>query len=706
MTVLRNLLTILVATLLVFSASGVSAQTAVLIADQMYLDANGNLVADGNVEAFHTDLKFTATKVVYSQTSDTLVITGPIFLFDQQTGTEFQAEAAELDPELLEGVMSGARLVLEKQLQLAAVELSRSEGRYTQLYKVAATSCNICGDDSPPIWQIRAKEVVHDAETRQLYFSEAQFLVLDMPVAVVPRLRMPDPTLKRSNGFLVPSGRSNTLLGIGIKVPYFLTLGDHRDVTITPYLSAETTTLEYTHRQKFVEGNLFVQGAFSRDALSPGATRYYVFANGSTSLPLGYRLSYDVEATSDTSYLLDYGYSGKDRLDSAISAARVERNLMIHGDFIHFQTLRETEKNATQPTVLLETTYQKRLPNAFWGGELRLNAEAHAHYRYSNENVNGRDVSRTRANAEWVRSDVYENGFLTDLHAQFEIGASAIAQDNTVDQRVINATPAAYASMRWPLGKTTENARFILEPVAQIAWSETATQLTNEESTRVEFDEANLLDFSRFPAADRVEEGVRLAYGTRWSMLQNNGVKTTLQFGQVVRQQADSDLSRTSGLMGTKSDWLIAGQLLTPNGVQLLSRGIFDENFSFSKAENRLTWDNDWIDVTATHLWLNTDLDEGRSEVLSEINLSTKIDLTRNWSGLFDWQYDLAAERVVRAGVGLEYGNECIDMLLSASRRFTVSSTVDPSTDYDFRIGLRGFGAGRSGSDIIRTCGS
>lgn len=706
MTVLRNLSILLWATLVAFSASSVVAQTAVLIADQMYLDANGDLVADGNVEAFHTDLKFTATKVVYSQAGDTLVISGPIFLFDQQTGAEFQADAAELDPEFLEGVMSGARLVLEKQLQLAAVELSRTEGRYTQLYKVAATSCKICGDDSPPIWQIRAKEVVHDTETRQLYFTDAQFLVLDIPIAVVPRLRMPDPSLKRSSGFLVPSGRSNTLLGIGIKVPYFLTLGDHRDVTVTPYLSSETTTLEYTYRQKFVDGDLTAQGAFSRDALSPGFTRYYVFANGNTSLPLGYRLSYDIEATSDTSYLLDYGYSGKDRLDSAISATRVERNLAIQGDFIHFQTLRETEQNATQPTVLLETTYQKRFPNAIWGGEIRLNGEAHAHYRYSNENVNGRDVSRTRANAEWVRSDVFENGVLTDVHAQFEIGASAIAQDNTVDQRVINAIPATYANMRWPLGKTTENARLILEPMVQIAWSETATQLTNEESTHVEFDEANLLDFSRFPAADRVEEGVRLAYGARWSRLQNNGVKTTLQAGQVLRQQSDSDLSRTSGLMGTKSDWLIASQILTPSGFELLSRGIFDENFSFSKAENRLTWDNDWIDVTATHLWLNTDPDEGRTEVISEINLATKMDLNRNWSGLFDWQYDLSEERVVRAGVGLEYGNECVDMLLSASRRFTASNTVDPSTDYDFRIGLRGFGAGRSGSDIIRTCGS
>lgn len=706
MTVLRNLSILLWATLVAFSASSALAQTAVLIADQMYLDANGDLVADGNVEAFHTDLKFTATKVVYSLASDALVISGPIFLFDQQTGAEFQADAAELDPELLEGVMSGARLVLEKQLQLAAVELSRTEGRYTQLYKVAATSCKICGDDSPPIWQIRAKEVIHDTETRQLYFTDAQFLVLDIPIAVVPRLRMPDPSLKRSSGFLVPSGRSNTLLGIGIKVPYFLTLGDHRDVTFTPYLSSETTTLEYKYRQEFVDGDLTAQGAFSRDALSPGFTRYYVFAKGSTSLPLGYRLSYDIEATSDTSYLLDYGYSGKDRLDSALSSTRVERNLAIQGDFIHFQTLRETEQNATQPTVLLETTYQKRFPNAVWGGEIRLNGEAHAHYRYSNENVNGRDVSRTRANAEWVRSDVFDNGLLTDVHAQFEIGASAIAQDNTVDQRVINAIPAAYANMRWPLGKTTEKARLILEPMVQIAWSETATQLTNEESTRVEFDEANLLDFSRFPAADRVEEGVRLAYGARWSRLQNNGVKTTLQAGQILRQQADSDLSRTSGLMGTKSDWLIAGQILTPSGVELLSRGIFDENFSFSKAENRLTWENDWIDVTATHLWLNTDPDEGRTEVISEINLATKMDLNRNWSGLFDWQYDLAEERVVRAGVGLEYWNECIDMLLSASRRFTASNTVDPSTDYDFRIGLRGFGAGRSGSDIIRTCGS
>lgn len=705
---MKILMTIWAALFLAFVGGPVLAQTtepAVLLADRMYIRTDGVLVAEGNVQAHQGTIRLTARRITYSQAEDRLRVTGPIRLVDSESGVEVFADDAELDPQLIEGLMYGARLVLDRQLQLAAVELNRSEGRYTQLYKVAATSCRICSD-LPPIWQIRAREVVHDAETRQLYFQDAQFLVFDLPVVAVPRLRLPDPTLARATGLLVPSGRSSTVLGTGIKVPYFIAMGDSRDLTLTPYLSTETTTLEYRYRQAFVDGRLQAEGAFSSDRLQPDELRYYLFADGQTQLPLGYTLNYDIEATSDPAYLLDYGYSGKDRLDSAIGVQRIQRNLAIEGEFINYRTLRETEQNATQPTLVGDFSYQKRLPDAFLGGELRLTADALALYRESTTNVDGRDVARANATVQWLRSDVLGNGLVFDLSGQLDLGAAAIAQDNTVDQDVFNATPALYTNLRWPLSKTNENATFVLEPVVQLAWSDSVTEIANEESTRVEFDDANLLDFSRFPAPDRTEEGVRMAIGGSFSRIGRDGEYARLSLGRVLRDIADPDLSTTSGLSGVRSDWLVAGKLSTLNGLEMISRALIDEQFDLSKTETRLGWDTGWGNINATHIWLPVDPDEDRTAAINEVTLSTSIELSRYWTGLVDWQYDLASERSVRASLGVEYKNECLDMRLAASRRFTNTTSIDPSTDYDFRIGLRGFGAGRSGSDIIRTCGS
>ena len=181
-------------------AAPLAAQTAVLIADSMTVGTDGVLTAQGNVEALQGDLSLTADQIIYDPLTDTLNLVGPIRLQDG-SGAVIFADEAELDPQLIEGIMTGARLVLDQQLQLAAVELTRSEGRFTQLYKTVATACRINGDGSPPIWQIRAEKVVHDAQTRQLYFENAQFRVLDVPIAVIPQLRMPDPTLERSTGF-------------------------------------------------------------------------------------------------------------------------------------------------------------------------------------------------------------------------------------------------------------------------------------------------------------------------------------------------------------------------------------------------------------------------------------------------------------------------------------------------------------------------
>ena len=258
----RLLLTLLVALGLPAAAQD-SERPAVLVADDLFITRDRELVAQGNVEAFQGTTRIRASAIRYNDETGALVIEGPIVLNDGD-GTVILADAAELDQGLQNGLLRGARMVLNQQVQMAAVQIDRVEGRYSQLYKTAVTSCKTCNDGELPLWQIRARRVVHDTVAQQLYFDDATFHIRSVPVFYLPRLRLPDPTLDRADGFLAPSIRTTSLLGTGLKLPYFITLGESRDLTLTPYLSSSTRTLEFRYRQAFTNGDIEFD-AYTRD---------------------------------------------------------------------------------------------------------------------------------------------------------------------------------------------------------------------------------------------------------------------------------------------------------------------------------------------------------------------------------------------------------------------------------------------------------
>ncbi|MEO0634278.1 MAG: LPS-assembly protein LptD, partial [Pseudomonadota bacterium] len=248
------------------------APPAILVADEIVITADRELIASGNIEAFQGTTRMTAQRISYDPDTETLLITGPITI-DDGNGAVILADQAQLSRDLQDGLLTGARLVLDDQLQLAAVQMNRVGGRYTQLYKTAVTSCRICENDPrPPLWQIRAKRIVHDREAQQLYFDEAQLLWRNTPIFYLPRLRMPDPTLDRASGFLFPEVTSNSRLGTGIKVPYFIKLGNHRDLTLTPYLSNQTRTLEFRYSRPFAAGASHSKGLPAVTICSQGPT--------------------------------------------------------------------------------------------------------------------------------------------------------------------------------------------------------------------------------------------------------------------------------------------------------------------------------------------------------------------------------------------------------------------------------------------------
>ena len=687
---------------------------AVLVADNVFITRDRTLVAQGNVEAFQGTTRLRARAIRYNEATGGLQIEGPITITEGDD-TVTLADAAELDQGLQNGLLTGARLILNQQLQLAANQITRVEGRYSQLYKTAVTSCHICTDGKAPLWQIRARRVVHDQLEQQLYFDDAQFLIRNTPVFYLPRLRLPDPTLKRATGFLIPSIRSTSQLGIGIKIPYFIRIGDHKDLTVTPYLSSATRTLELRYRQAFVRGRIEFNGALSRDDERPGATRAYLFGRGDFDLRRNYKLHFDVQAVSDNAYLSDYGYSAQDRLTSELTVSRTRRDEYIRGSFFIFESLREDEVNDTLPTIALDGEYERRYFPRTFGGELRFNLQAHSHIRTSDlpfdsadldTIVDGRDVARLNGSFEWLRRATYRSGLVTDFRTGLSFNAFDITQDDTFAQNHAEIVPHAALALRYPMVRRGAGGVVqTLEPLVQLAWTGgNRLDIPNEESTRVEFDQGNLLALSRFPRPDRRERNGVAAIGLNWARFDPNGWDTHLTLGQVLRKTPDTSFSDSSGLTGTVSDFLVAGQIKTNTGITLTGRSLFDEDFDFAKAELRGEWTFARGRLGGSYIWLAADPAEDRAQDVSEIFLNGDYAINKHWTASADWRFDVADDRAATAGLGLTYNNECVSVNLSTRRRFATSTSVEPSTDFGFNIGLRGFSALPSAEKSAFSC--
>ncbi|MEL6682671.1 MAG: LPS assembly protein LptD [Pseudomonadota bacterium] len=680
-----------------------SQGAATLVADTVTVTDQSQLVASGNIEVFYLGDRLTAEKIVYDGATDHLTITGPIVI-QTADGTILTADQGRMDPQLQNGMLQGARIVLDQQLQLAANQIDRQDGRYLQLYKSSATSCQVCGDQ-PPLWEIRAERVVHDTQERLLYFTNATFRIRGIPVFWVPRMRLPDPTLDRATGFLEPEQRNTTQLGTGIKVPYFITLGDHADLTVTPYISPETRALELIYRQAFATGRINIEGAVSNDTLV-GNGRSYVFADGRFALPDDVQLTFDIEAVSDRAYLLEYGYSDKDRLDSAIGLLRVTDTTLAQTRLTYYQSLRDGESNTSLPPIIADARYQNRLRPAF-GGTLTIDASLDAAYRFSDEDgESGRDVARVGVGGTWQDSWILPGGFVSNVQTALRGDVYNVADDSDFPDADLRVVPSIGGTVRWPIGRQTSGVtQHLIEPTVSLSFSDSiGTSPPNEDSTRSELDVGNLFDTSRFAGEDAVETGTQAAAGVTWTRIGGLGATSTLSFGRVWRSEADDTFTVASGLEEMQSDWLIGGQVLLPGGFVLDARGLIDDTTEVNRADARIAWQNNTVSLDAAYIWQSADPGEDRPDTISEWSFDADFELTEAWSLALDARYDVAADRPVRGGIGIEWQNECVKLDVSASRRFTSSDSVEPTTDYRVRASVTGFSAGRASRDLATGC--
>ena len=687
------------------------AEPATLVADSLQIAGDSKLIAQGGVEVFFQGRRLTAERIVYDQKAGRLTIEGPIRLTEESGKTVILASQADLAADLTEGLLSSARVVLNNQLQMAATEARRFGGRYLQLDNAVASSCRVCAGSETPLWEIRARRVTHDQTERQIYFDHAQLRLGGVPVFYIPRLRLPDPTLKRANGFLLPRLSSSTTLGTGVELPYFLTLGPSRDLTVTPFVTtanARSVTLRY--RQAFRKGNITITSALAKDARVDDL-RGYVFADGSFALPYAYRLSFHGELASDPSFLSDYDVTEEDRLTSYVDVTRVRREELVYGTLKGIKSLRSAENDSSTPSLVGDAIWQKRFSG--YGGTGTLRFASHGHLRSSTSELDvdgdtvpdGRDVARASAGADWRRDWMLAGGVLGSVLGDARLDLYDVAQDPELSGSSARLWGAVGAELRWPLVKTGQNGvRQVLEPIMQIiAAQATDTAVPNEDSILVEFDEASLLSLNRYPGADAVETGLHANLGLSWTRYDPDGWTLGTTVGRVFRMDDETEFSTASGLGGTSSDWLAAAHLDTGTGLSAAGRIIADDALNVARGEVQLQYAKDSVSLGSGYIWSIADPAEFRSEDVSELVMTADYGLTEFWKASASGRYDFAAESASRAALGLRFRNECVLLDLSLSRRFSSSTTVRADTRVGVKLELTGFGSGGSAGPA-RTC--
>lgn len=681
------------------------AEPVALIADRIEYDSNtGVVTASGDVQVFHQGQTLTADEIVYDSRADRVSASGEIVLRTDRGETVF-ADAAALDADLRNGIVEGARSVIEGDGKIAAVEARRIDGRYNVLEKAVFSPCEVCAEKPVPLWRIRAERILHDQEAGEIHYEDAQLDLFGVPIAYLPYFRHPSPEVERATGFLPPEITRDRGYGLAIKAPFYFVIDENSDFTITPFLmSADGAVVELEYRRRFENGRMDLQvitGVTDYDDDGFGArARVGAFGEGRFLVDEGLHAGFDLAVAADDPFLRRYDYTERDRLTSEAFLRYYDGANYATGSVFFLQSLRDNDPQDAIPLGLPEVSFRRVMATPGIGGELGFGFDAIGLVR-----DDGRDVGRASLSADWSRREILPSGLVLRGFAEAQADFYAIGDDPAFGDDAARFSPRIGAEARMPFIKTAENGgTHLVEPIVQLVYAPEVTQgdIPNEDSQIVEFDEMNLFEPDRFAGFDRRETGAWVTLGAKYEYFDLEGFTFRAAGGRVLRIEDDRVFSAASGL-NSDSDWVAAASVGYDDWLEFGGRLRFDDDFEIGRAEvgGRVIYDP--VTVYGYYLYRQRDATQASPVDRSEVNFGGSIALDRNWTIGGEFTRDLIRDRFVTVGGVLTYEDECAGFDVYVQEREVQSDDAPTGTTVGFRVRL--FGAGSSNrSKASGTC--
>lgn len=541
-------------------------QPITFTADSVEYDRENSLViADGHVEAWQNDSVLRADQITFDRNTGVAAAKGNVALL-QPDGQVLFADYAELTQDMKNGVLRDVRAIMAENARMAANGARRTDGEINEMSKVVYSTCNLCATDPtrPPLWQIRALSAVQDLEHKKIEYQDAVMEMYGVPIAYMPYFWHVDPSVKRGSGLLIPSMGASSYLGAFYAQPYYWVIDDQSDATFTPLVATRTLPqLSVEYRRRFNNGSLLLDGSVGYLDNSPQAT---IYSKGQFSLDDTWRWGFNVARASSENYVRDFHlgtYLGNQPivLTSQIYAEGFGQGAYSRFDTRFYQTLTDAVASDKLPVVLPRYQYSYFGEPDILGGRLSLDVGAFNVLR-----TVGTDTRRASLTVNWSRPFVGALGDLWKITLHNDtIGYNANAfneQPNFGPVSQIDrarSQPQAALDFHWPFMRDSGAwGTQIIEPIAQIVVGPQVgrsqnVKYPNEDSLDLEFSDANLFGFNRYPGIDRLDGGVRanVALHSTWYLA---GTTFDGLLGQSYRTNTDNQYAEASGLHDQVSD--------------------------------------------------------------------------------------------------------------------------------------------------------
>ncbi|HEY2621764.1 MAG TPA: LPS assembly protein LptD [Acetobacteraceae bacterium] len=541
-------------------------QPVTFTADSVEYDRENSLViADGHVEAWQNDSVLRADHMTFDRNTGVAAVKGNVALL-QPDGQVIFADYAELTQDMKNGVFRDVRAIMAENGRMAANGARRTDGEINEMSKVVYSTCNLCAKDptKPPLWQIRALSAVQDLEHKKIEYQDAVLEMYGFPVGYMPYFWHVDPSVKRGSGLLIPSLGYSSHLGAFYAQPYYWVIDDQSDATFTPMITTSAgPQLSVEYRRRFNNGSLLLDGSVGYLDNSVQAT---IYSKGQFSLDDTWRWGFDIARASSADYVRDFQLGGQLGNQPVLLASQVYGEGFGQGAYSRFdvrfyQTLNEVVASDKIPLVLPRYEYSYFGEPDALGGRLSIDTGAFNVLRSV-----GTDTRRASLTVNWSRPFV---GALGDLWS-ITLHNDAIAYSaNSFNEQPnfgpvsqiekARAQPQAALDFHWPFMRDSGAwGTQLIEPIAQIVVGPQVgrsqnSKYPNEDSLDLEFSDANLFGFNRYPGIDRLDGGVRanVAFHGAWYLA---GTTFDGLLGQSYRTNVDSQFPEASGLHDQVSD--------------------------------------------------------------------------------------------------------------------------------------------------------
>ncbi|MCY4196736.1 MAG: LPS assembly protein LptD [Rhodobacteraceae bacterium] len=723
--------------ILVCAAVRAEAERATILADRILYKRGGNeLSAIGNVEIFLDGHHLQASQVDFNR--GIVSVKGPLTLTDPHGGVSI-ADYAELDENLRTGVVRGIEMLLNNQLHIAAGTLKTDGERYVMLGNALVTTCRTCGHEEPPIWHFRSRHTVLDRENKRIYLRDAEFVLGDTPLLSFPSLVLPYPGVKRKSGVLPPKLNYSSHRGLTVGLPYFQTLDDHADLTITPFVNNKRWHyLEVETRHRFQQGWIDVTGSLAHDFRGNKGDRGHIQALGGWDLGAGFALSFDGTEVSDATYLDAYDYSEDNTLINSIGVDRrgketyfayrtrqvKQLNPIMKKECPSSDSDNMCKKNHPEPVVDVTHLHPRLIHEANWrwrrpvvgiGGIAGLSVDAYWLDRPNSEESrrmasecnpmsicpSPETVQRLTAAADWNRRwNAADTGFvvMTSLSASVDRLRQDPFEGNGDDtksmptEKVTRTSATAAVDLSLPLIRRHNGHAQLLEPFVQVAWSpdesERKKEFLNEDSYFVEFDETNLRAAERFAGHDRNETGLRFNVGVKNTSRFSDGHNLELLLGRVFRNDDDQQFTEQSGLAGKRSDYVIAADLQTNSGVSLKQSVVAGDDLEVEKSVSRLSYDSNDFGFDLGYSNLAKDEKEGMNDDSESLLAAVQVGLDNGWQFGSDVNLDLGQKAESHVGLGVEFNRQCLGFSARMERSLRTEATPKEKNSFSIEFSL------------------